>query len=387
MYILLLGRGYPSHDNPQWGCFERDQAIALKKLGHKIVVISVDRRLHGGKRKVGFSYRNEDEIDVLNIYLFPLPLNVLSRCTMFIAKHLVDYLYNIVEKKYGKPDIIYSHYLYNSVLGLFLKLRYNIPLVCIEHWSGVNTPILPKYIRNMGKLVYPLADSVIAVSEKLKQSIETNFQNVECVVINNMVGGEFLECKSIPSKSVYDNEFVFVSVGSLVVGKGFDILILAFEKSLLKNENAKLVIVGDGILRNYLFCLIKERNLSDNVFIVGRKNKHELISILKCSNAFVLASKAETFGVSFVEAMMLGLPVISTSCGGPEDFINQDNGLLVAVDDIDGLSKALIYMYKNALNYNKNIIINEASRRFSPTIIASKLIELFNSVVRRKFDD
>ena len=127
--------------------------------------------------------------------------------------------------------------------------------------------------------------------------------------------------------------------------------------------------------------------MSDNVFIVGRKNKHELISILKCSNAFVLASKAETFGVSFVEAMMLGLPVISTSCGGPEDFINQDNGLLVAVDDIDGLSKALIYMYKNALNYNKNIIINEASRRFSPTIIASKLIELFNSVVRRKFDD
>ena len=306
---------------------------------------------------------------------------------MFIAKHLVDYLYNIVEKKYGKPDIIYSHYLYNSVLGLFLKLRYNIPLVCIEHWSGVNTPILPKYIRNMGKLVYPLADSVIAVSEKLKQSIETNFQNVECVVINNMVGGEFLECKSIPSKSVYDNEFVFVSVGSLVVGKGFDILILAFEKSLLKNENAKLVIVGDGILRNYLSCLIKERNLSDNVFIVGRKNKHELISILKCSNAFVLASKAETFGVSFVEAMMLGLPVISTSCGGPEDFINQDNGLLVAVDDIDGLSKALIYMHKNALNYNKNIIINEASRRFSPAIIASKLIELFNSVVRRKFDD
>ena len=83
----------------------------------------------------------------------------------------------------------------------------------------------------MGKLVYPLADSVIAVSEKLKQSIESNFQNVECVVINNMVGGEFLECKSIPSKSVYDNEFVFVSVGSLVVGKGFDILILAFEKS------------------------------------------------------------------------------------------------------------------------------------------------------------
>ena len=56
MYILLISRGIPSVKDPQWGCFEFDQAKALKKLGHKVVVISVDVRFRFYYRKIGITY-------------------------------------------------------------------------------------------------------------------------------------------------------------------------------------------------------------------------------------------------------------------------------------------------------------------------------------------
>ena len=58
MFILLISRGIPSDKDPQWGCFERDQALALHKAGHKVVVLSVDSRVKVKNRKLGISHKN-----------------------------------------------------------------------------------------------------------------------------------------------------------------------------------------------------------------------------------------------------------------------------------------------------------------------------------------
>ena len=53
MYILMIARGYPTQEFPQWGCFEQDQAEALCNSGHQVVVLSVDSRFYGGCGKLG----------------------------------------------------------------------------------------------------------------------------------------------------------------------------------------------------------------------------------------------------------------------------------------------------------------------------------------------
>ena len=84
---------------------------------------------------------------------------------------------------------------------------------------------------------------------------------------------------------------------------------------------------------------IDRAGLNSNVYLLGRKGKKEIGSILCNSDVFVLPSRSETFGVVYVEAMMMGLPVIATVCGGPEEFVQKTDGLLVPCDESNYLLK------------------------------------------------
>ena len=63
MYILMIARGYPTKEDPQWGCFEQDQAEALCNNGNKVVVLSVDNRFLWRKRKIGITHYRKAGID------------------------------------------------------------------------------------------------------------------------------------------------------------------------------------------------------------------------------------------------------------------------------------------------------------------------------------
>ena len=68
MYILMISRGIPTKEFPQWGCFEQDQAEALQKAGHKVVVVSVDSRFLLMYRKLGITYNYRNGIDYYNSF-------------------------------------------------------------------------------------------------------------------------------------------------------------------------------------------------------------------------------------------------------------------------------------------------------------------------------
>ena len=382
MFIVLISRGVPSKRDPQWGCFEKDQAEALTNLGHKVVVISVDSRFRAYWRKLGITHQRINDVDYYDFFLIPgvITWKLLGfRFNFFLRWKLLQVLFGRVVREHGMPDILYSHYLSNSYLALGLKERYHLPLVAIEHWSQLNSDVLSDYVIWLGQETYAKCDAVISVSESLRKRLLQHFKQ-DSFVVHNIVGSEFCESYSRGSN---DGKIRFVSIGSLLYLKGFDLLIAAFERLKLPSEEWSLTIIGEGQERANLQTRIDRVGLGGNIHLVGRKDKVEIVNILSQSDVFVLPSRSETFGVVYIEAMAMGLPVIATACGGPEDFVLPSDGLLIPVEDVDSLSKAIQEMYLYHDRYDHRKITQECRARFSPEVIARQLTEVFKTVLNR----
>lgn len=378
----MISRGIPSAKDPQWGCFEQDQAEALQRYGHKVVVASVDSRFLKRWRKIGITHKHKDGVDYYNSFWVPGAItNLISQSFgLFIKEKQLDRIYRKIEATHGKPDVIYSHYLPYSYSALKIKQKYDLPLVAIEHWSEVNKEEIASKVQYMGSRVYNTADKVISVSGSLRNMIKRHFA-VDSVVVHNLVGKEFGYIAPQKNKEYFD----FVSVGSLFYIKGYDILIEAFAKLQLA-EKVRLTIVGMGDQYEYLSSLVDKYNLQEKVFLVGRKNKNEIVDILANSDVYVSSSRSENFSVSILEALAIGLPVVATICGGIKECINQTNGLLVSVENPNELSVAMLQMHQNYKDYDRLAISEDCKRRFSPSVIAKQLTEIFDDVVdsRRK---
>ena len=380
MYILLISRGIPSKKDPLWGCFEFDQARALRSIGHKVVVLSVDERVRFYRRKIGLMHKVVDGIDCYNYCLLPKKISELFgfNFSSKVSFAHYDFVLRKIVKEHGTPDIIYSHYLTTSYVATLLKKKWNTPLVAIEHWSEINKDKLNSWVKKVGQLTYNNVDRLISVSLSLQDRIVQHF-GVNSLVIHNMVGADFFNQKN---KFNFDGKIRFVTTGRLVYGKGFDLLPRAFAKLNLPKEKWEMNIIGGGEEYDNLQKQINELKLQDNIHLLGQKTKAEVVDILKISNAFILPSRAENFSVAVLEALACGLPVISSICGGIRECIFDFNGLLFPVDDVDALADAIKYMFDNYQSYDRQKIAEDCKNRFSPEVIAHQLTDVFELVLK-----
>lgn len=378
MTIFIIARGYPSQRTPQWGCFEKDQAEALAQYGHKVVILSVDSRFRFYWRRLGIQFSLQNNIPAYNIFIIPGAITSLffgKRVNARLKAWLLDRIYQKAVKQYGKPDILYSHYLPTTQMATHLKQKYNIPLVGIEHWSEMGyNPIQPNIIP-MAQYTYRHIDQLLTVSSALQKNIQEQLQTTSLVVCN-MVGTEFVYK---PTKKTHTS-VRFVTTGSLLYVKGIDVLLNAL--SYIPSQiNWELFIIGTGKLQNDLKQLTQTLGIGNKVHFCGKKNKQEIVKLYHTCDAYISASRSETFGVAIIEALACGLPVISTMSGGPADIINSTNGILVPVNDANALAEAIKKMVSTYSTYNHQAIAEDCQARFSPKVIAQQLTEIFRQVI------
>jgi len=376
MYILIVARGYPSDAYKRNGIFEFDQARALAKLGHKVVYAAVDMRSIRRKRKMGFeSLKKEDVfIEAINI-----PIGGVSKSLLrFIRSISLNILYKKIKKVYGKPDVIHAHFIdvgYTTVKVLKDK---KIPIVLTEHFSGMNKELVSREMSKLGNFTYTRVNKLISVSEQLAVNIEKNF-NVKSTIIPNIVDLEKFNYKE-NKNNAKESGFNFVSTGNLVSNKRMGYLIEAFYKAFKNYSDVKLYIFGEGPEEPKLRALINKYQLENHIHLMGQVDRKCIAEKMEVSDCFVLASSTETFGVAYIEAMAMGLPVIATKCGGPESFINDKNGILVSLSNIDELENAMIYMYKNINKYDSGIIARKTQMNYSSFTIAKSLSEIYLNI-------
>lgn len=232
------------------------------------------------------------------------------------------------------PDLILAFLPEPSFLTLFLKKK-NIPVV-ISVRNDPKIEYKSKGYHALMKWLYPRVDGIVFQTEEAKSYFK-NIITCSTNVIPNPINPEFIRqpFNGIRTKNI-------VAVGRLSKQKNHKILIEAFSKLSKKFKDYNLIIYGEGELREELISLIKKKKLTDKVFLPGVQK--DIKDKIYDASLFVMPSLYEGMPNALMEAMALGLPVISTDCpcGGPAFLIeNGENGLLVKVNDISGLTKAM----------------------------------------------
>ena len=254
----------------------------------------------------------------------------------------------ITSFKQNKIDVVFAEYGTTAQKILPVCRELHLPLLVHFHgYDASNYQVLSDY--NNFKEVFEYAQYVVVVSKKMfKDFIELGCPQEK--LIYNVYGPrkEFLEIKP---------QFLleqFIAVGRFVNKKSPYYLILSFIEVVKEYPGAKLVIAGDGELRETCLNLIKYYKLERNVILPGVINIKELINYLNTSLAFVQHSvtagngDAEGTPVSILEASAAGLPVISTNHAGIPDVVeNGKTGLLVEEHDVQGMAECMIQLLQN----------------------------------------
>lgn len=190
------------------------------------------------------------------------------------------------------------------------------------------------------------ADKIIVPSEYLKKLIVNGWgispQSIE-VIYNAFDAPDMKITRDEARKKLHisSEEGVVVSIGRLVPWKGFGTLIKMFPEILKKYPHTKLFIIGEGPERKNLLSSIKNLDLKKSVFLTGNVPHDDTLLYLIAADVVVLNTGYEGLSHVILEAMALGVPVITTRIGGNPELIEDGvSGRLVAYQDKEALTKA-----------------------------------------------
>ena len=142
-----------------------------------------------------------------------------------------------------------------------------------------------------------------------------------------------------------------------------------------------LCLAGEGECREELMRRANELGLSEFVEFPGRLPGRDVQNLLARSVFAVVSSTHETFSVWAAEALMCGRPVLSTRCGGPEEFVTPEVGRLVSADDVDAMAEGLAWMLDHFSEFEAELLSIYATERFAPEVVARRIIDAYSAAV------
>jgi glycosyltransferase involved in cell wall biosynthesis len=394
MNVFVIPSWYPSPTNPLPGIFFRDQAKAMAKLFNDINVgISIwgqnDERLLLWSKSTWSSLKKL--ITKPRPYIQAYEQNLVEYFTpayTWSSKIVDGNLKAIVkanllnmkqfESTYGKIDIIHAHVGFpGGYIAQQISKKQNTPYVITEHMSPFpHAQFLDSKNELSGRLTesYQKSIKTICVSHSLENQVYA-FGISNTTVIPNLVDRDFFHLEFTKSKN---EKFTFFSLGRMVHQKGIDVLIKAFANL---NSNALLRIGGDGASLKDYKALAKKTGVDHRIQWLGELDKKSTLLEFQRCDAFVLPSRHESMGVVFAEAMACGKPVIATICGGPEEFLDDDSGYLVAPEDVNGLTASMQKMMRNYQFFTPIKIRKHAESRFSKEVICTQIKEVYENII------
>ncbi len=377
MNILIIPSWYPNGDDKLMGIYHKEYAAALAKNPNiHVNMLFIERARLNAPFKYLFM-KKEEIISEENYQVYIKRMLNLERINKKLQLKRYIKVLDKAFKKYlknnPKPDILHAEVTIPAGYATtILGAKYHIPVLVTEH-ASYYSDFFHGYYKEYGEFVLKHA-YFSAVSKYMLKDIPS-----KTYYLPNLV--DTTEFKKIKRPLIKDLKIVNIS--AFRKGKKIENLILALKIIRDKGYNATLTLIGDGYLMDYYQNIAQELNLTSYINFVGRKTKEEIINILKENNIFVIPSIKETFCIPGIEALASGMPVVSTRCLGPEEYLDNKCGKLVPLDDVDALASAIIEVYLNIKEYDP-LYLRKIADKFSSSNVTNMALKIYEEILENK---
>lgn len=374
MKVAFITFEYPPFVQGGAGTYAKNITKELAKLGHEIHIITP--HTPGCSKCEVVENCFVHRVPMINVPLLRAPSFWVNQCKE----------YRKISFKIGGFDIIHSQLISDIWLNKWSERR--LPYVITIHHLACDIidilkPSWFERIRNLGSEIgltsfiekswLRKADKIIAVSEYTKKTLETycDIKQDKSIVIYNGWEKKELDFSENEINEIKEKYHVKKKTKIvLFVGriddprKGLCTLIKAF-KEVLSKTDATLLIVGKGD-QTKVKKIADSLNISDNIVFTGFVDEITLNKCYALCDLYVVPSRLEGFGLTILDAMAAGKPIVATNVGAiPEIIHNGENGLLVELNDIKNLSNCILTylnndsMSKHVGNKNRKYINNK----------------------------
>lgn len=391
MHILIISsEPFDHRESSMYGIFQKHQANQLQKNDFVVGVLSpLGRSLRFlpifFKNLASYPRKKKDDFNVCKNYLWN-PFPKYKRLEWFWYRGIGHLLYYIYVRHHGKPDIIHAHNTFHAGrLAVILKAKYKIPVVLTEHSSIFLTNKLSRAEKQIVSDIINNTSQLIGVSRSIASELEkyqTEFEKRKVEVVHNVLDEDFeKEAYAVTApRATNSHKFTFFNLAGLTEIKNQRLLIKAFSKVAIE-LNVVLKIGGNGPLYSELNTLINELSMQEYIFLLGHLDRENVKNEFRESDCFVLTSNHETFGVVLIEALCFGIPLISTKCGGPNEIVNESNGILVNVNSETDLIKAFRKIVTFAHKYNSDLIKKMCVKTYSGKAFIANISTVYNKAL------
>ena len=350
---------------------------ALSKKGHEIHFITYSEPVRLGELRKNIFYHEVRTSDY--------PLFKFTPYEQVLTSKLVDVV------KFERLDLLHVHYAIPHASAAYMAQQIlkdqgvEIPFVTTLHGTDITLVGKDPSFEPVINFSINKSNRVTAVSENLKKEtfelfdIKNNIEvihNFICLKEYKMDNNDFYKKRFAPN-----NEKVICHVSNFRKVKRIEDVIIAFE-GISKEMDVKLLLVGDGPERARLEQISRNSKFSKNIFFLGSlKSTKEVLNI---SDLFILPSSKESFGLSALEAMACGVPVIASDSGGiPEVISHGKSGLLNSVVDTCQMTKnALKLLSNDSLLESFKTNAYQQAMKFDIEVILPKYESLYKKCIK-----
>lgn len=353
--------------------------------GTESYIYSLAKKLHNKKCKFYLAYSKEGPTLKLfqDLGIETIQIHMDSPYDINAAKELRD----ICREK--SIDVIHTHFLRENYISIISKVLGNkSTLINTRHMLFKNS----KSVIYANRLMTSFNHKIIAVSQAVKNNLleeKVNPKKIELIYtgidLNNWSHGKNQGFRK--EFNIKEDELLIASVARFTEEKGHSFFlhsIASMKNNLIDSKDDikyKFVLVGTGKLLEDSIKLAKDLNIYDDIIFTGYRS--DINYILRDCDFFVSHSESEAFGISILEAMASGLPVISTDSGGSREIVKVDgsSGILIPYGDEAELTEALLKLLRDKKLrdfYSKNGL-NLVHEKFSLDNTIEETYNLYSS--------